>query len=170
MRYIRQRCAKSKVRPTAFRGYAGEETAPLDGLSQRHLALVEGIAQNGRTLTPALGELLEKLQEAFMAFLNGELAAAGVSLSGRMHLHLSPDGRLVVEGDDNEVESLCKILSANSFFKQRFQELSRLALLTAGLETFCNAHKASGHAVAIDVPLDRYHLCFKNSLSHFFIK
>ncbi|MDR2744087.1 MAG: hypothetical protein LBB66_02650 [Desulfovibrio sp.] len=127
--------------------------------------------RNGRVLYPALGDLLEILQEALMKFLNEELAAAGLSLTGRMHLHFSAEGQLVVEGEENDTEILCKIISANPLFQQRFQELSNLAMLTAGIETACKAYYSlHGDTDIDDAPFCRYHLCFKGALSHFFIR
>jgi hypothetical protein len=149
----------------------GKNTNALSNLSRHCLSLVENIACHCRTLSLALDDLLETSQENLMKFLNEELAAAGASLTGRMHLHLSAEGQLVVESEDNDAEILCKIISANPLFKQRFQELSRLALLTAGLETSCKAYDAlHDEAAAVDAALfSRYHLCFKGGLSHFFI-
>jgi hypothetical protein len=131
---------------------------------------VENTARNGRALSLALGDLLETRQEALMKFLREELSAVDASLNGRMHLHLSAEDQLVVEGEENDTEILCKILSDNPLFKQRFQELSHLALLTAGLETTCKAYDALHGDTDVDAALfSHYHIYFKGTLSHFFI-
>jgi hypothetical protein len=156
--------------PSAVISEDANNGANLLGLPCSHSILVENIVKSGHTLRPFLKGHLEELQESLMEFLYARLAAAGISLNGRVHLYLADDNRLVVEGEDGEADDMCRIVSAHPHITRRFQEISRLALLASGLETIQKACETSPAPSSAASAPDRYHLCFKGALSHFFIR
>ena len=104
---------------------------------------------------------------------DGRMLDAGkLELEERLHLYLSPEGRLVVEGSDNDAEKVCELISRKPALQRRFQELARLALLSHGVEVACQAHTALREPEQeADNPLfSRYHMCLKGPLSHFYVR
>ena len=111
-------------------------------LAGRASRALQNLARDGNELSQALEERLDSLQESFMALLHGQMEAGKLDLEERLHLYLSPEGRLVVEGSDNDTEKVCEIISRKPALQRRFQELARLALLSHGVEVACQAHTA----------------------------
>lgn len=145
----------------------------LQGLASGAEQTLRTLTHGGEELSRALETRLDDLQESFMAQLHSQLAAGRLNLEDRLHLSLSPEGRLVVEGSENDADKLCELISRKPALQQRFQELSRLAMLSHGVEVVRQAHNAltDVNIDAADNPLfSRYHICLKGSLSHFYVR
>ena len=147
------------------------DVAPLS-LGGRASHALQSLSRDGRELSQALEAHLDSLQESFMALLHGQLDAGKLELEERLHFYLSPEGRLVVEGSDNDAEKVCELISRKPALQRRFQELARLALLSHGVEVACQAHTALRESEQeADNPLfSRYHMCLKGPLSHFYVR
>ena len=147
------------------------DVAPLS-LEGRASRALQSLSRDGRELSQALEAHLDSLQESFMVLLHGQLEAGKLELEERLHLYLSPEGRLVVEGSDNDAEKVCELISRKPALQHRFQELARLALLSHGVEVACQAHTALQEPeLKADNPLfSRYHMCLKGPLSHFYVR
>lgn len=146
-----------------------DASALLAGRASRAL---QNLVRDGNELSQALEKHLDSLQESFMALLQGQMEDDNLSLEDRLHLYLSPEGRLVVEGNDSDTEKVCEIISRKPVLQRRFQELARLALLSHGVEVACQAHAAlQKQEQQVENPLfSRYHMCLKGPLSHFYIR
>lgn len=148
------------------------ETAALSKLADDASRMLRMLARNGEDLSQALEARLDCLQESFMEILNAQLAAGTLKREARLHLYLSPEGRLVVEGEDGDAEKLCELISGNPALQRRFQELARLALLSRGVEVARQAQDAlESPESSLENPLfGRYHMCLKGPLSHFYVR
>lgn len=149
---------------------SGTEASTL--LAGRASRALQNLARDGNELSQALEERLDSLQESFMALLHGQMEAGKLDLEERLHLYLSPEGRLVVEGSDSDTEKVCEIISRKPALQRRFQELARLALLSHGVEVACQAHTAlqEPEQEAENPLFSRYHMCLKGPLSHFYVR
>ena len=123
-------------------------------------------------LLPALEEQLDALQETFVSLLERQFEKEKFTPAHRLHIFLSPEGKLVVEGEDDDADKVCAIFSRQPQLQQRFRELARLALLTHGIAVARRAHAAmEAGADSDDEPLlARYHMCLKGALSHFYVR
>ncbi|MBD5417609.1 MAG: hypothetical protein HDR50_08125 [Desulfovibrio sp.] len=123
-------------------------------------------------LLPELEEQLDALQEAFVSLLERQFEKEKFSPEHRLHIFLSPEGKLVVEGEDDDADKVCAIFSRQPQLHQRFRELARLALLTHGIAVARRAHAAMEAGADSDEEplLGRYHMCLKGSLSHFYVR
>ncbi|MGE9985456.1 hypothetical protein [Desulfovibrio sp. SGI.169] len=167
---IHMQSGSSSVVATTVESDSGADaSAPLAGRASRAL---QNLARDGNELSQALEERLDSLQESFMALLQGQMEGDKLNLEERLHLYLSPEGRLVVEGSDNDTEKVCEIISRKPALQRRFQEMAHLALLSHGVEVACQAHSALQNSeYEAENPLfSRYHMCLKGPLSHFYIR
>ncbi|WP_165174613.1 hypothetical protein [Desulfovibrio sp. ZJ369] len=148
------------------------ETAALSELADDAALMLRMLSRNGQELSDALEARLDCLQESFMEILNNQMAADTLKGETRLHLYLSPEGRLVVEGEDGDAEKLCELIAGAPVLQRRFQELARLALLSRGVEVARQAHEAlkSPESSPENPLFGRYHMCLKGSLSHFYVR
>lgn len=148
------------------------ETAALSELADNTAVALQMLERDGRELSQALEARLDSLQESFMEILNKQLTEGKLRIEERLHLYLSPQGVLVVEGEDSDAEKLCELISANPVLQDRFQELARLALLSRGVEVARLAQDALRNPEnSMENPLfGRYHMCIKGPLSHFYVR
>ena len=140
-------------------------------ISSRGKAVLRSLEDDGQILLNDLEEQIESSQENFIALLRNDLKRNAVKLEDRLHLYLSADGQLVVEGNDNDAERVHAIIAQKPFLQCRFRELARLALLSHGIDVACQAHKA------LKTPPDdkgvmfsRFHAYLKGQLSHFCVR
>ncbi|MDE7241070.1 MAG: hypothetical protein K2N62_04195 [Desulfovibrio sp.] len=126
----------------------------------------------GAELAPALEEHLDALQEGFVSQLERQFEKEKFTPVHRLHLFLSPEGKLVVEGEDDDADKVCAIFSRQPGLLRRFRELARLALLTHGIAVARRAHAAleAGSEAQEEPILARYHMCLKGALSHFYVR
>lgn len=126
----------------------------------------------GAELAPALEEHLDALQEGFVSQLERQFEKEKFSPANRLHIFLSPEGKVVVEGADDDADKVCAIFSRQPGLQRRFRELARLALLTHGITVARRAHAAMvGGGECDEEPLlARYHMCLKGALSHFYVR
>lgn len=148
------------------------DSGALTGFDEAASRALRNLTVSGNHLAQALEARLDALQESFMALLNGQLAEARLTFEDRLHLYLSPEGRLVVEGSDADAEKLCEVISRKPILERRFQELARMALLSHGVEVARQAHNALQEPEKlVENPLfSRYHMCLKGTLSHFYVR
>ncbi len=123
-------------------------------------------------LVPALEAQLDSLQEIFVSLMERQFEQEKFSPGNRLHLFLSAEGKLVVEGDEEDTEQVCDIFSHSPRLLRRFRELARLAMLVHGIDVARTAHTAiRTGGDADDGPLlGRYHMCLKGALSHFYVR
>lgn len=126
----------------------------------------------GAELAPALEEHLDALQEGFVSQLERQFEKEKFTPANRLHIFLSPEGKLVVEGADDDADKVCAIFSRQPSLLRRFRELARVALLAHGIAVARRAHAAlEAGAEAVEEPiLARYHMCLKGALSHFYVR
>lgn len=148
------------------------DSGALAGFDEAASRALRNLTVSGNHLAQALEARLDALQESFMALLNGQLAEARLTFEDRLHLYLSPEGRLVVEGSDADAEKLCEIISRKPILERRFQELARMALLSHGVEVARQAHNAlqEPEKLVENPVFSRYHMCLKGTLSHFYVR
>lgn len=158
----------------ALRGLVVADSEPdaLSELAEEATHMLRLLSRNGQDLAQALEARLDCLQESFMQILRKHLDAGKLTLEARLHLFLSPEGRLVVEGEDGDAEKLCELISGEPALQRRFQELARLALLARGVDVARQAQNAlESPQNSPENPLfGRYHMCLKGSLSHFYVR
>lgn len=97
------------------------ETAALSELADNTAVALQMLERDGRELSHALEARLDSLQESFMEILNKQLTEGKLRLEERLHLYLSPQGVLVVEGEDSDAEKLCELISANPVLRIAFR-------------------------------------------------
>lgn len=132
---------------------------------------LEKLNQESIKLSRALDEYLDSLQETFVNTLLNQLADNKTELKERLHLHLSPDGQLVVEGDEHDAEQVCDIMAKKPAIQKRFKNLSYLAMLSHGVDVTRQACHAIREDKEADNPLfGHYHMYIKGSLSHFCVR
>ena len=153
-----------------FVEFSPEAGTTLD-FDEETLSSLEKVQQNNITLSKALDEYLDSLQESFVNSLFKQLADNKADLKERLHLHLSPEGQLVVEGDENDTEKVCDILSSQPGIQRRFKNLSYLAMLSHGVDVARQAYQAIQSDGDRENPLfSHYHIYIKGSLSHFCVR
>lgn len=144
----------------------------LDDVTARR---VKDFLLEGAQLVPELEEHLDVLQEAFVSLMERQFDQEKFTPANRLHIFLSAEGNLVVEGADDDAEKVCAIFSREPQLLQRFKELAKLALLTHGLSVAqCAQAEIEGGGDAFDAEaaslLGRYHMCLKGALSHFYVR
>lgn len=122
-------------------------------------------------LVPALEAQLDSLQETFVSLMERHFEKERFCPGNRLHLFLSAEGKLVVEGDEEDTEQVCAIFSRSPRLLRRFRELARLAVLAHGIDVARTAAAMCTDSDADDEPLlGRYHMCLKGALSHFYVR
>lgn len=146
--------------------------APLAALDEPTLQILRELERSGDSLVEALEARLEIMQEAFMAQIHGQVEKQHLKLEDRLLLYLSPTGQLVVEGNDEDADNLCHIISQQPHLQRHFQQMAQLALLSHGLTVAAQAHQAlaAGDEMKEEPLFSRYHMCLKGPLSHFYIR
>ena len=126
----------------------------------------------GENILDSLENQLDILQEEFIAQLSVELEARGIHIDGRLHLSLSGDGTMILEGEEKDTDRMQEILSESIVLQESFKELARLALLTHGITVACAADQATTNGDLGEKPeiFSHYHAYIKGSLSHFYIR
>ena len=180
-------CDKESFVNTANQNYLGEmirvqqsgdvfyEYSPESGtvlnFDKDTTASIEKMQQDNSKLSQALDEYLDSLQETFVNTLLKQLADNKADLKERLHLHLSPEGQLVVEGDENDAEKVCDILSKQPGIQRRFKNLSYLAMLSHGVDVARQACQAiQDNEDSVNPLFSHYHIYIKGSLSHFCVR
>jgi len=145
---------------------------PLSGLDETSSRTLHCLAKNGESLVLALEERLDSLQETFMDILNSQLEARHLRPEDRLHLYLSAEGTLMVEGNDNDAALLCDIITRRPDLQKSFKEMARVAMLSHGVELAAQMHNdiADQADDAANPMLGHYHMCLKGPLSHFYIR
>ena len=122
-------------------------------------------------LVPALEAQLDSLQETFVSLMEWHFEKERFCPGNRLHLFLSAEGKLVVEGDEEDTEQVCAIFSRSPRLLRRFRELARLAVLAHDIDVARTAAAMCTDSDADDEPLlGRYHMCLKGALSHFYVR
>ena len=145
----------------------GADARPFEG---RAFQALQSLEQDGPELLLALEERLDAMQETFMRQLLGQMAENNTELEERIHLQLSPDGELVVEGNDRDSEKVCDIIAREPALRRNFKKLAKTAMLSHGVEVARQAC-ASLDDTSADNPLfGHYHMYLKGALSHFYVR
>ncbi|MBO4313169.1 MAG: hypothetical protein J5838_02645 [Desulfovibrio sp.] len=140
-------------------------------ISPEGKAVLRSLENDGQNLLHDLEEQIESSQEKFIALLRNNLRKNAVKLEDRLHLYLSSDGQLVVEGNDNDAERVHDIIAKKPILQSRFKELARLALLSHGIDVACQAHKAMKTPPDDEgIMFSRFHAYLKGQLSHFCVR
>lgn len=157
---------------TAARGRSTQPSEPLSGLDETSSRTLHCLAKNGEGLVLALEERLDSLQESFMDMLNSQLEERCLRPEDRLHLYLSAEGTLMVDGSDNDAALLCDIISRRPDLQKSFKEMARVAMLSHGVELAAQMHAdiADQTDDAVNPMLGHYHMCLKGPLSHFYIR
>ncbi|WP_297045877.1 hypothetical protein [uncultured Desulfovibrio sp.] len=123
-------------------------------------------------LVPALEAQLDSLQETFVSLMERHFEKERFRPGNRLHLFLSAEGKLVVEGDEEDTEQACAIFSRSPRLLRRFRDLARLAMLAHGIDVARMAHTAicTGSDADGEPFPGRYHMCLKGALSHFYVR
>jgi hypothetical protein len=145
---------------------------PLFGLDEAAARALRCLTQDGENLVLALEARLDSLQEAFVGMLNSQLMEKQLRPEDRLHLSLSSDGTLVVEGNDNDTNLLCEIIARKPTLQKSFREMAQVAMLSHGVElvTQIQSDIADQDCDEVNPLLGRYHMCLKGSLSHFYVR
>lgn len=144
---------------------------PLSGLGDAPARTLHCLAKDGEELVTALEEQLDSLQEAFMDMLNMQLEERSLRPEDRLHLFISPEGTLVVEGSDNDADLLCDIIARRPDLQKSFKQMAQVAMLSHGMELATHIHNDMVDQSEDATPLlGRYHMCLKGPLSHFYIR
>ena len=110
-------------------------------------------------------------KEKFIRLLTHAMQKAGVKLENRLHLSLSPQGDLIVEGDDNDTDKMREILSRSDLLQKKFRELAYISFLSYGIDMVCQAKEAMDEDSDEQGCLfSHFHAYIKGTLSHFYIK
>ena len=140
-------------------------------ISPEGKAVLRSLENDGQNLLHDLEEQIESSHEKFIALLRNNLRKNAVKLEDRLHLYLSSDGQLVVEGNDNDAERVHDIIAKKPILQSRFKELARLALLSHGIDVACQAHKAMKTPPDDEgIMFSRFHAYLKGQLSHFCVR
>ncbi len=126
----------------------------------------------GSTVLDSLYAQLESMQEHFIGELCREVEARGIKLQQRLHLTLSENGELLIEGEEQESEAVQAILAEQPRLQRSFQEMARIALLAHGLGMACQAEDAIEKGNLGDNPalFSHFHAYLKGALSHFYVR
>ncbi len=141
----------------------------LDAATEHRLQ--EFMAESAE-LVPALEAQLDSLQETFVSLMERHFEKERFRPGNRLHLFLSAEGKLVVEGDEEDTEQACAIFSRSPRLLRRFRDLARLAMLAHGIDVARMAHTAicTGSDADGEPFPGRYHMCLKGALSHFYVR
>ena len=143
----------------------------LSGLDETSVRALNCLAKDGEGLVTALEARLDELQEAFMGMLNTQLEERHLRPEDRLHLYLSPEGSLVVEGTDNDAALLCDIIARKPDLQKSFKEMAQVAMLSHGVELATQIQNDMLDHMDDAAPLlEHYHMCLKGPLSHFYIR
>ena len=143
----------------------------LTGLDETSVRALNCLAKDGEGLVTALEARLDELQEAFMGMLNTQLEERHLRPEDRLHLYLSPEGSLVVEGTDNDSALLCDIIARKPDLHKSFKEMAQVAMLSHGVELATQIQNDMLDHMDDAAPLlEHYHMCLKGPLSHFYIR
>ena len=144
---------------------------PLSGLDEASARALRCLAKDGEGLVTALEARLDSLQEAFMDMLNTQLEERHLRPEDRLHMYVSPEGTLVVEGNDNDANLLCDIITRKPDLQKSFKQMAQVAMLSHGVELATQIHNDIIDQVEDTNPLlGHYHMCLKGPLSHFYIR
>ena len=106
-----------------------------------------------------------------MGMLNTQLEERHLRPEDRLHLYLSPEGSLVVEGTDNDAALLCDIIARKPDLQKSFKEMAQVAMLSHGVELATQIQNDMLDHMEDAAPLlEHYHMCLKGPLSHFYIR
>ena len=146
---------------------APEKNAPAEDVQFRNT-----LTGCGPRVLERLEDEIERLQEEFIDVLFSEVEARGIKLDSRLHITISEEGELVVEGDEADTEKLQQLLAERATLTGSFRQLARLSLLAHGLDLACRAERALEDADDGDFTpaLAHYHAYIKGALSHFYIR
>lgn len=126
-------------------------------------ALMQHVAVNGEDVVKIAEDTLEALQEEFILYVQKKLEDNKINLQDKLNISLSHNNTLVIEcADDNE-----KILSAlgeDEHVHAMFMQLQRYAYIINGVHLL-QAGESNGN----NTP-QRYNMCLKGPLSHFYLK
>jgi hypothetical protein len=143
----------------------------LSGLDETSVRTLNCLAKDGEGLVNALEARLDELQEAFMDMLNTQLQERHLRPEDRLHLYLSPEGTLVVEGKDNDSALLCDIIARKPDLQKSFKVMAQVAMLSHGVELATQIQNDILEQMDDAAPLlEHYHMCLKGPLSHFYIR
>ena len=144
---------------------------PLSDLDETSARTLHSLAKDGVGLVSALEARLDSLQEAFMDMLSTQLQERHLRPEDRLHLYLSPEGTLVVEGSDNDASLLCDIITRKPDLQKRFKQMAQVAMLSHGVEMATQIHNdILDQAEDVNPLLEHYHMCIKGPLSHFYVR
>jgi len=144
---------------------------PLAELDETSIRTLNCLAKDGEGLVSALEARLDSLQEAFMDMLNTQLQERHLRPEDRLHLYLSPEGTLLVEGNDNDANLLCDIIARKPDLQKSFKQMAQVAMLSHGVELAAQMHNDIMDQIEDGNPLlGHYHMCLKGPLSHFYIR
>ena len=152
-------------------GSVGAETEGCYGMCRNFPAL-NAMNLEGRQILDSLEAQIENLQEKFISLLTTEIQKGGIRLENRLHISLSEKGDMIVEGEDEETDTIREIFSQSHLLKKRFKELAHITMLSHGVDVLCQAQEALDEAgeEAAGPVFSHYHAYIKGPLSHFYIK
>ena len=164
--------------PPAAAVTSAGDTLPPASLDAMTASRLRDFIREGEELLPVLEEQLDALQETFVSLMERQFEKEKFTPGNRLHIFLSAEGKLVVEGEDDDADKVCAIFSRHPLLQRRFRELARLALLTHGFAVARTAHEAMeagdnamGEGTSVGAPLlGRFHMCLKGALSHFYVR
>ena len=174
MLHLRNGATPLAAAPLTTDGAIRPPASPDDTTARR----LQEFMLEGAELLPLLEEQLDALQETFVSLMERQFEKEKFTPGNRLHIFFSAEGKLVVEGEDDDADKVCAIFSRHPLLQRRFRELARLALLTHGLAVARTAHAAmeAGDESRDDVAaegaplLGRFHMCLKGALSHFYVR
>ena len=155
-----------------------EETLDMETINEnedifagKNFPMLDGLAMEGRQILETLESRIENLQEKFIRLLSHAMQKAGIKLENRLHLSLSPQGDLIVEGDDDDTDKMREILSRSDLLQKKFRELAYISFLSYGIDMVCQAKEAMDDEAGEQACLfSHFHAYIKGTLSHFYIK
>ena len=132
---------------------------------------LDGLAMEGRQILETLEDRIEKLQGKFIHLLSGEMQRAGITLENRLHLSLSDQGDLIVEGEDDDTDKVRELLSQSELLQKKFRELAYISFLSYGIDMVCKAREVMDDEDSEQGNIfSHFHAYIKGTLSHFYIK
>ncbi|MCR5813482.1 MAG: hypothetical protein K6G15_03170 [Desulfovibrio sp.] len=155
-----------------------EETLSMEAMNEsedifagKNFSSLDGLAMEGRQILETLESRIENLQERFIRLLTTEMQRAGIQLENRLHLSLSDQGDLIVEGEDNDTDKVQEILSHSDLLQKKFRELAYISFLSYGIDMVCQAREAMEDQESEQSSIfSHFHAYIKGTLSHFYIK
>lgn len=128
--------------------------------------------ESGMNIRDLLEKELDMRQDAYMKLLFEKFAEHKIVPEERVHFFLSDDGNLIIESQqDADVEKIYSLISSTPDLQNKFKELAQLSVMSHGLGLFCDVWNGIEDGQLLDcVPLSRFHMFFKGTLSHFYVK